>query len=307
MSRDGLAVALACDDRYAPYAACLAERIVDLHPGLPVVLASLAPLALPPHLAARGIRARVLATGAFDGMPPGRIGAAGYARLALPDALRAETRRVLYLDCDIWPELGGIDRLAGLDLGGAAVGAVRDNQQWRAPGRRVSEWAAVGGPARPYLNSGVLLIDTDAWADANLTARCLAVARDRPAAVTRQDQSLINLALDGAWAEMSPVWNWQMTRATRHFADAAGARLLHFIGPRKPWSPQGGQPRRVAEAMAAYLARHYPDRPRPPLDRAPIDRTARAALLRHWLGARATERYLARFPDPWTVRRPAGD
>ena len=74
------------------------------------------------------------------------------------------------------------------------------------------------------------------------------------------DQDLLNGALIGEWAEISPLWNWQYTRATMLFEAMEGAHVVHFIGAKKPWTHDRGAasaavPRRLPGFLRADLAR----------------------------------------------------
>jgi lipopolysaccharide biosynthesis glycosyltransferase len=286
---DDLAVAVACDQAYVPWALCLLEEVGRRHPDLPLVLASEAPLDLPLELPS--LRTVVVENPFRGALPESRHGMAAYLRLVLPDRLAGEARRVLYLDCDTWP-LGDLTDAARVDLRGRPLGAVRDNQQWRTPTRRLAEHRALGRPAVPYLNSGVLLVDTEAWTRADVLARLLAALRDRPGAMTRHDQSLLNIALEGEWAEMSPVWNWQVTDKSRLFLEAAAPRLLHFIGPRKPWTGRSALWRRP---YVDFARRHGLDLAIPEPPRWPEG--LRSTLFQHWRSEERMHRYLGRFPD----------
>lgn len=306
------AVVMACNARYAPYAAHLAAQIAAAHPGrgFDICIASVGKLAFPATLDTCGIRPLpVIAENPFaGGSHQSRHGAEAFLRLLLPGRLREDYDRILYLDSDIWHEGGGIGRLLEADLGTTILAAVRDNTQWRTPARRNPEFRALGRPARPYLNSGVLLIDTRAWVAAGLEQRLQRLWRDHGHAMMRHDQSLLNVALDGQWSELSPVWNWQWTWSSRHFAELVRPRLIHFIGPRKPWADVACElPPRFRASYADFAATHWPDRG----DIAPCDRDRpgwprklRRGLLRHWMAAPAMRRYLDRFPDPWHVLPP---
>jgi hypothetical protein len=306
------AVVMACDARYAPYAAALADQIARAHPerGFDICLASAAPLELPDSLGGLGLR-RVVMEGAnpFAGGPhQSRHGAETFLRLLLPGRLAGEYGRLLYLDSDIWHEGGGLDRLMAADLGGAMLGAVRDNTQWRTPGRRNPEFRALGMGARPYFNAGVLLVDTGAWVAAGMEARLTELWRTKGAAMTRHDQSLLNVALDGGWAELSPVWNWQWTWSSRHFAEMVQPRLVHFIGRRKPWTDVEAElPPRFRAGYAGFAARHWPGRG----DIADVDpdrpgwpANLRRGLVKHWFAAPAMQRYVGRFGDPFLAQKP---
>ncbi len=299
------AVAIVCDAGFLPYAVYLAEAVGQMHPepNFDIVVAGPDLPDLPPRLeAARLVRVQGDNPFAHRQIKARRSHAA-YLCLLLPDLL-PEYDRILYLDCDIGVN-GPMAEALSLDLHGEALGAVRDNQQWRTPGRRVDEFARLGWAAQRYLNSGVLLFDGPRWREEGWSRRCIEAARDPALArgYVRNDQSALNLALRGRWTELSPVWNWQWTQATRFFADEADARLIHFIGPQKPWKT-ASLPPRFTRGYAGFLARHFaeaPPQPQPvPRDLPSLGRP----LLRHWLRRGAMQTYLARFPDPLDTHPP---
>ena len=301
------AVVMACDAGFQPFAMALAISIAAHHQDrdFDICLASQDAAALPPGLRDAGVRQLQLPVNPFAGGPhEDRHGAAAWARLLLPDALAGEYDRLLYLDSDILCAGPGIGRLLRADLAGCWLGAVRDNQQWRSPRRHVSEFRAMGLPALPYFNSGVLLIDVAGWRAAEVTGQALRLFSGRGAVLTRHDQSALNLIAAGRWAEMSPVWNWQYTWATRFFADLAEPRLVHFIGPGKPWKERGRALPARFRAPYAALAGHWPDR----ADLAAVDGAAAAwpddlarILVKHAWSARRMGAYLARFDDPFRL------
>jgi hypothetical protein len=299
------AVAMVCDPGFLPYAAYLAHALDRAEPDRGFDLVIVGP-DLPPLPAELG-RIRVHR---FDGDNPfahrdlsKRRSHASYLCLMLPELL-PEYRRILYLDCDIVAN-GPVGAVLEAGLHGQALGAVRDAQQWRTPGRAPAEFSRLGLPTAPSLNSGVLLFDTGRWRAEGWTGACVEAARDPKLAkgYVRNDQSAINLALRGRWTELSPVWNWQWTETTRYFADDAGARLIHFIGPRKPWRTSTLPPR-FTSGYAPFLQRFFPDAPAPPERPPRLDRHRRA-FLRHWLRAPAMQAYLDRFPDTLTTLAPA--
>ncbi len=197
-----MAVVMACDAAYAPFATALADQIDRAHPGreFDICLASAAPFDLPESLSPLRMRRIALSEGnPFAGGPhQSRHGAETFLRLLLPRMLAQDYDRLLYLDSDIWHEGGGIERLMAADLGSSVLGAVRDNTQWRTPGRRNPEMQALGLPGWPYFNAGVLLIDTAAWGAAGMEQRLVTLWREKGAAMARHDQSLLNVALEGA-------------------------------------------------------------------------------------------------------------
>ena len=305
------AVVMVADAGYAPFAACLGASILEAHAerdfDVCVVLADGA--GAPSVEGLRVLRAR--GANPFSHRPLAeRRSHASYLCLMLPRLMGADYERILSLDCDVHLERGDLSTLLALDLHGQAVGAVRDCSQWRTPARVPTEFRGMGWASERYLNSGVLLydaarLDEEGWLD-----RMVAVATDPAYArgYTRNDQSAINLALRGRWTELSPVWNWQYVRATRHAAEHAEPRLVHFIGPRKPWLAAGRDlPPRHRARPHAFLSRHLPDHPA----LASLDPVGRAeprdlgrSYFAHWRRWRSMEAYLARFPLETTTHPP---
>lgn len=151
-----------------------------------------------------------------------------YYRCLLPDVLPAGTRRVVYLDADILVR-GDLTALWQADLGGAPVGAVTDSLGSVA--RAVDRWRALGldGDA-PYFNSGVMVIDLDAWrtADSGWEAvrRC---AADRAHLLAQgrwpqHDQYGLNVVFHQRWQALPRTWNY--FTYLRH----RPAKVLHFLG-----------------------------------------------------------------------------
>jgi hypothetical protein len=298
------AIALVCDAGFLPYAAYLGRELDRTTPGrtFDIVIVGADLPALPRALDDIRIHR-------FEGENPfehrdlkRRRSHASYLCLMLPELL-PEYERVLYLDCDVAPN-GGIEEVFGVDLRGQALGAVRDIQQWFTPSRRPAEFARAGQVSRRYLNSGVLLFDCHRWRAEGWTDACVRAAADPELALAyvRNDQSALNLALQGQWTELSPVWNWQWTERTRYFAEDAGARIIHFIGPKKPWRTVSIPPR-FAEGYTAFLRLNFPEAAEPPRPDLRVNRHRRA-LLRHWLDVPAMQAFLDRFPDRLTTHPP---
>lgn len=305
------AVILCCDDNYLPYAAMAMARIRETSTRQDFDLClcnSESMLELPASLAHLDVRICHIPVGdAFTGLrlDPGRT-ADIYMRLALPAALANDYDRILYMDSDIFVQGGDFGSLLAVDLGGHAIGAVRDNIQWRTPSRRATQFKRLGIPAAPYFNAGVLLMDVPEYNRARILERCVELGRANPEKMIRHDQNLYNSVLRGDWAELNPVWNWQYTWSSRLLEAMVDANVVHFIGNRKPWKHTGGEfPLRFRRAYRLFNARHFPDHPvaegdgTPPHANIPF---LRKMLLKHLVSQTAMARYLARFPDELTVR-----
>jgi hypothetical protein len=312
-ARARTAVAFCCDAGYAPFACFAARQIADLHPerSFDICLCHSEDDA-PPVADDRtggGLRlcrietARVLRGLSLDR----RRTASTYLRLLLPAAFDGEYERVLYLDSDIFVQGGNFRALLEVDMGTRAVAAVRDNLQWRTPTRRPEEFDRLGLPWAPYFNAGVMLLDVAAYNRQSILDRCLAFAGAHPDSLLRNDQSLVNLVLQGDWAEIAPCWNWQYTRASMLYEATEGAHVIHFIGGKKPWRHDGGAlPLRFRRAYRAFLAEHFPDAPGIGPDGTPPHRNLgymRAMLVRHFLAAGRFADYLDQFESDLTVLR----
>lgn len=311
--RSDLAVILACDANYLPYAATPALQMARARTGdawPDILIGGPEPADLPPGLVAAGIghvAARDEDLIAALPLDP-RRSIAAYMSVFLASAMRGIYRRILVLDADILYERGDLARLMLAELGDHAVAAVRDNRQWRSPARRVNEFRKLGEPAHPYFNSGVLMIDTEGFAQRDLPAQVADFARAHLAGLGR-DQALMNGVLKGDWAEMSPLWNWQFTRASAHLTAMADPCFLHFIGPLKPWKAvsQGVVPMRMRQAFSDVLSAHFPDVPQveaPDVRVWPSAGDLRKALFRQWRAAGPMLRYLERFADEYTLLEP---
>ncbi len=182
------------------------------------------------------------------------VSAAAMGRLFIPRKL---TGRILYIDGDT-QVTGDVAPLFDLDMGGKPLGAVRDfvmtKLARRGHGRSARKRRMVERCQRlighdsvcSYVNSGVLLIDTDAIrANPALIAGMEDIVR--ASAYPLGDQDHINHVFSGQIAYLNPSWNASWGRAARQclFAPQAHAntaetqndapRIVHFHGPRKPW------------------------------------------------------------------------
>lgn len=228
-----------------------------------------------------------------------------FLRLSTPEAFAGDYRRILYLDADIHvhggPQAGDFGRLLDADLGGRAVGAVRDNKQWLSPRFQPALFRDLGLTDARYLNSGVLLLDVAAFNRDAVLGACVRFARDWTAAFADNDQGLLNAVLQGNWAELSPVWNWQQTLKIPLLEARYPVAITHFIGPCKPWNDHDGRfMPKYRQAYHDFLGLYYPQircaDPRP--RRAGLGRivqTTAKSLLR----ARPIRSFLSRFSSPY--------
>ncbi|MDB6452909.1 glycosyltransferase family 8 protein [Falsirhodobacter sp. 20TX0035] len=301
------AVAFCCDDRYRPFALFAASQIAALHPDrdFDICLCDATAPVIPHTLRHLGLRPVALEPGTtFAGFAlDQRRSESAYHRLLLPRRLGNDYDRILYLDADVFIQDGDFSRLLDVPLSNP-VAAVRDNPQWRTPARMPQEFRTAGLPNAPYFNSGVLLIDVPLWQDQGVEEQAIAHGSGCQGRLRRHDQTLLNIVLHRNWTELSPVWNWQYSKAARLHEAVVGANIVHFIGKEKPWNaPQHALPARFAVAMACFLREHFPDlRIERNMSHMPVDnRIMVAMLLRHLMNGRRMTRYLSRFPTRYCV------
>ncbi|MTH79309.1 glycosyltransferase family 8 protein [Paracoccus aestuariivivens] len=305
-----LAVIVACDANYLPYASVPALAMAAAGYPHDILIGGPEPVELPEVLMQAGIgHVAARDEALLDALPlDARRSLATYMELFLGNALRGHYRRILVIDADILYERGDLSQLLASDMLGHAVAAVRDNRQWRTPNRKVQEFSKLGEPAHPYFNAGVVMIDTEGFATQDMPARAASFARKHLAGLGR-DQALMNGILKGDWAEMSPLWNWQFTSASAHLTAMADPCLIHFIGTRKPWLSisQGIVPMRMREAFSRIISQHFPDAPQVKAASSrhwPDVNDLRSTLFRQWRAAGPMLRYLNRFPDQYAMVDP---
>jgi lipopolysaccharide biosynthesis glycosyltransferase len=188
----------------------------------------------------------------FSALPErGHISRTTYARLLLPYLLPDEAR-LLYLDADTLV-LSDVRPLLEQPVS-QCLGAVQDllNPRLGSP-------TALGrfGLPRPlakrrYFNAGVLLLNLDAWREEHIAMRAFQVLRAYSEQLRFLDQDALNLVVQGCYDELDRRWNVfpldDLFRALvpRYYGRKevrkgslrvlqANARILHFVGPLKPW------------------------------------------------------------------------
>lgn len=168
-----------------------------------------------------------------------------YARLALTKVLPANIDRIIYLDTDLlvrWP----IELLYAKDLFGAPLGAVKEALFPFIPLRKdMRQNADIFDGAEPYFNSGVLLIDLNAWRDVDFGKEIAALASNGTLSRLYYDQDLLNLIFKGRWTPLEWRWNVIDAHAAHEALDPA---ILHFTYATKPWALRAGIMRSTAYA-----------------------------------------------------------
>lgn len=179
-----------------------------------------------------------------------------YTLLFLDRYLPPDIERLLFVDADTLVRRSPL-QLLQTDLGGRALGAVRDFgcSAVAMPGG-VTGWRELGLDGRsPALNSGLLLIDREAWRANGIEQRSLDYLARFGSGNSYVDQDCLNATNAGAWLELEPTWNYQthiewafggdaaLTYAflERHKLDEArrDPAVVHYAGSIKPWQTEG--------------------------------------------------------------------
>lgn len=202
-----------------------------------ILICSFEPLDIPEDLAALGIQNAVFDlhdTIATENLPQLWLPLITYLRLWLPDALCDRYDRILYLDADTYPATSDLSRLFEVDLGPHSIAAVLDKLQWQNQTQPILDFKAQGMNITSYFNAGVCLFDVARYNARDLLGQMCAINR-AGTPLQHHDQSLLNLATQGKWAELSPRWNWQWSDRFPTFTRIANPLLHHFGGAPKPW------------------------------------------------------------------------
>ncbi|WP_137931858.1 glycosyltransferase [Mesorhizobium comanense] len=241
---------LACDGNYLPFAALAAKRAGELsatstrgyilYAGPEDDRFEAVSRVLPPDVE------MVDASRFLDGLSlnfSARITKATYLRIFADLVPQFEPyERVAYFDCDVLLNRDPAELLSSAMS--APLLAAHDlpsyyDLDYR---RRLSLRAGA-----PYFNAGVLVFDMPAVRNAGLLEKARQFATDHMELCVQHDQDAMNVAFEGSWQTLHPLWN-AMTNL--HWMPAFTQTYARHFSSKKPWSrnPVGVE----SEAMAIY-------------------------------------------------------
>ena len=184
-------------------------------------------------------------------------------RLVAGSSLPVDISKVIYLDADLLIQRD-IFELWEQDMHGKIVLAVQDSYIQKFPARYLP---AQAGGERPYFNSGVMVIDLEAWRAAGIEQCCLEAAMRLPRSTKWLDQDVLNACLAGRWGRLRPVWNkqffldvfpdWRCSPyEEEEFQEALrDPAIIHFCSRTKPWHTFCDHPDQEVLAYRAALIR----------------------------------------------------
>jgi lipopolysaccharide biosynthesis glycosyltransferase/glycosyltransferase involved in cell wall biosynthesis len=255
-----------------------------------------------------------------------------YARLLLPTLLPADLKRVIYLDSDLLVRRD-VAELWDLPFQGAACLAVTDVaapridaehglanylacQPHLAASRPIRNFRELGlDPSAEYFNSGVLVIDLDAWRDRNVAGRALACLENHREHVLWWDQYALNVVLHGSWRPLDVRWN-QGSHIYRYPSAAESSLdpeshtkllsdpwIVHFTSPSKPWQHGCEHPFTYQFLQALDETEWRGWRPRKPPFRLHQWLNSQYSSFRKWRRARRRSRLEHRFASSHPANR----
>lgn len=181
-----------------------------------------------------------------------RLNNSAYARLLLAE-LAPEHSKVIYLDSDLMVD-ADLQPLFDTSLDGALIGAVSEQHMHSLARNIPAAFVTPADAGKPAFNSGVMLMDLNAFRQANLLDKI----RQCASAVqfNFQDQAMLNYALKDRWKTLHPRWNRQrfVTENFSIYRDHRGS-VWHFIGKMKPWHFAGEH----ARGLVADFLRNLDD------------------------------------------------
>lgn len=181
----------------------------------------------------------------------GHIRSPAYYRIRIPDLLPRNLKRAVYLDSDILVR-GDISPLWEEPFRGAPLLAIQDGSATVShPTVRHHFLNSDVGADEPYLNSGVLAFNLQAWREGELSDKIVTYIRDNAEKVTYWDQDGINAILVGRWGRLGREWNCRVDcgNGTEADCDLDKAMVWHFASSAKPWHDDVSHP-----TQSAYLA-----------------------------------------------------
>ncbi len=149
-----------------------------------------------------------------------------YYRIMIPEIFREE-KKVIYLDCDLVVEQP-LAELYAADVSDAWIAGVSN------PGNEgLRKWIVEGlGLSDPdsYVNSGVLVINCEAFREHRVQEKCLELLSRRRDFIM-PDQDCLNTVCAGNIRLLDKKWNFRI-EGTRPPSPA----IIHFAANHKPWN-----------------------------------------------------------------------
>jgi len=152
-------------------------------------------------------------------------------RFIIPDVLKNETYKILYIDSDILC-LKSIRPLYNYELTNYIVGVISDDDIMK---KAVKDLYPIN--SENYFNAGVLLINTKKWTENNITDLCMKTI-NHGSIYRFADQDVLNILLENKTLQLPIKYNTKIQITTfckEEKAIAPYTVLLHYVTGYKPW------------------------------------------------------------------------
>lgn len=147
-----------------------------------------------------------------------------YLRLFAPYAIGLDYEKLIYMDVDMIL-YDDISRLYHIDIGDNILGAVQDYMPTVSEPRAIPNYIALGiPPETKYFNSGLMLINSKKWIEADVANKVIKCMNDNNIHIIYPDQYGLNVVLHNHWYEIDRVWN-----SSALFDQPPNPSLIHFI------------------------------------------------------------------------------
>lgn len=141
----------------------------------------------------------------MQGFVSGEISRACYFRIDIPNILPAEVTKVIYLDCDLLL-YDDIQILWNTDIGDYPLAAVCDYGIMASKRLRRQKAKCIGLPYKAdYFNSGVLIMNLDAWRKADYSSKVIEIVQNNK--FPNHDQDALNKVFMNNWYVLPLRWN----------------------------------------------------------------------------------------------------
>ncbi len=141
----------------------------------------------------------------MQGFVSGEISRACYFRIDIPNILPAEVTKVIYLDCDLLL-YDDIQILWNTDIGDYPLAAVCDYGIMASKRLRRQKAKCIGLPYKAdYFNSGVLIMNLDAWRKADYSGKVIEIVQKNK--FPNHDQDALNKVFMNNWYILPLRWN----------------------------------------------------------------------------------------------------
>jgi lipopolysaccharide biosynthesis glycosyltransferase len=194
----------------------------------------------------------------------GHVNVVSYFRILIPRVLPSDVHRAIYLDSDLLI-CGDLTRLWSLQLAehlclavqdcsapyidaAQAISNYRQCAAYVGCSQPIPNFRALGlDPAARYFNAGVLMIDLDAWREADVSTQLIECLAKNKRHVLWWDQYAMNVVLMGRWGSLDPRWNqgshiyrypsWEQSPYDRESFEQQqnDPYIVHFTTRHKPW------------------------------------------------------------------------